>query len=40
VEGYPHSSNDPDGKRLDTLSVFRLLNYPGRPTRGSGEPTP
>jgi hypothetical protein len=31
VEGYAHPSGDPTGKRLDTLSVFRLLNYPGKP---------
>lgn len=29
VEGYAHPSTEP-GKRLDTLSVFRLLNYPGK----------
>jgi hypothetical protein len=28
VEGYPHPANDPAGKRLDTLSVFRLLHRP------------
>lgn len=25
VEGFPHPSNDPTGKRLDTLSVFRFV---------------
>ncbi len=25
VEGYVHQSNDPEGERMDTLSVFRLL---------------
>jgi hypothetical protein len=33
VEGYPHPSDDPSGKRLDTLSVFRFLNYPGKPEK-------
>ena len=36
VEGYAHPSNDPDGKRLDTLSVFRFLNYPGKPEPAAG----
>ena len=39
VEGYPHPSSDPTGKRLDTLSVINLVNYPGkqeRPRRGRG----
>jgi len=35
VEGYPHRSNDPEGKRLDTLSVFRFLDYP-KPEPGAG----
>lgn len=33
VEGYPHPSGDPAEKRLDTLSIFRFLNYPGQPAR-------
>ncbi len=40
VEGYPHPSNDPTGKRLDTLSVFRLLNRPSEPESSAGQPTP
>ena len=36
VEGYPHPSNDPEGKRLDTLSVFRFLTLPGQPETGAG----
>jgi len=31
VEGYSHDSGDPTGKRLDTLSVINLLDYPGKP---------
>jgi len=36
VEGYPHVG-DPSGGRLDTLSVIRLLDYPGKnpPRRSS-----
>lgn len=37
VEGYPHTSNDPEGKRLDTLSVFRFINHPAdRPQQSGG----
>ncbi len=31
VEGYPHPSSDP--KRMDTLSVINILNYPGKPEK-------
>lgn len=31
VQGYPHLSNDPPTGRLDTLSIFRVLDYPGKP---------
>ncbi len=30
AEGYIHPSGDPEGKRLDTFSVFRLHHYPGK----------
>jgi hypothetical protein len=33
VEGYPHPSSDPAGTRLDTLSVIKLVNYPGKPEK-------
>lgn len=36
VEGYPHPSNDPEGKRLDTLSVFRFLSAPTKQESGEG----
>jgi len=29
VQGYPHEQDDPKSKRLDTLSVINLLDYPG-----------
>lgn len=29
VQGYPHESDDPGSKRMDTLSVINLLDYPG-----------
>jgi hypothetical protein len=35
VEGYSHPSGDPMGKRLDTLSIFRLLHYPGQPEKSA-----
>lgn len=31
VEGYPHPTWDPSGKRMDTFSVINLLEYPGKP---------
>ncbi|GAC1344537.1 MAG: hypothetical protein NVSMB27_05640 [Ktedonobacteraceae bacterium] len=30
VQGYPHLQEDPGTKRLDTLSVINLLEYPGK----------
>lgn len=30
VQGYAHPSNDPAGKRLDTLSVINIVSYPGK----------
>ena len=33
VQGYPHESDDPEGKRMDTLSVINLLDYPGKPEK-------
>lgn len=33
VEGYPHLSSDPSAGRLDTLSVFRVLDYPDKPKK-------
>lgn len=30
VTGYPHPSNDPSGKRLDTFSVINFVSYPGK----------
>lgn len=33
VEGYLHRSNDPTGRRLDTISVFNLIAYPGKRER-------
>ena len=38
VEGYPHPSTDPAGKRLDTFSVINLVNYPGKPEKQSSRP--
>lgn len=32
VQGYPHEHDDPGSKRMDTLSVINLLDYPGKPT--------
>ena len=31
VEGYAHTRVDATGKRVDTLSVLHLVNYPGKP---------
>jgi hypothetical protein len=31
VQGFPHEQNDPDSRRLDTLSVINVLDYPGKP---------
>jgi hypothetical protein len=36
VEGYPHAG-DATKKRLDTLSVIALHEYPGRPNKQGGE---
>jgi hypothetical protein len=33
VQGYPHESDDPGSRRMDTLSVINLLDYPGRPPK-------
>lgn len=33
VQGYPHLQEDPGTKRLDTLSVINLLEYPGKPQK-------
>ncbi|HCF99667.1 MAG TPA: hypothetical protein DEV93_03895 [Chloroflexi bacterium] len=34
VEGYAHERQDRSGKRMDTLSVINVVNYPGKePTR-------
>ncbi len=30
AQGYPHLNEDPASKRMDTLSVINLLNYPGK----------
>lgn len=34
VSGYPHPSNDPSGKRLDTFSVINFVSYPGKQEKG------
>ena len=34
VTGYPHPSNDPSGKRMDTFSVINLVSYPGKQEKG------
>ncbi len=34
VEGYAHPSAEP-GRKLATLSVFRLLHYPGKPEKSA-----
>jgi hypothetical protein len=34
VEGYAHPSTEP-GRKLPTLSVFRLLHYPGKPEKAT-----
>jgi hypothetical protein len=31
VQGYPHERSDPASKRMDTLSVINVLDYPGKP---------
>ncbi len=33
IQGYAHASADPARKRLDTLSVINILNYPGKPEK-------
>lgn len=33
LQGYPHESDDPGNKRMDTLSVINLLDYPGKPEK-------
>lgn len=35
VEGYPHLSGDPSGKRMDTLSVINIVQYPGKLQKGT-----
>jgi hypothetical protein len=30
VQGYPHEYDDPEKKRMDTLSVINLVDYPGK----------
>jgi len=30
VQGFPHLQDDPGSKRMDTLSVINLLDYPGK----------
>lgn len=30
VQGFPHEQSDPNSRRLDTLSVINLLDYPGK----------
>lgn len=30
LQGYPHEHDDPGSKRMDTLSVITLLDYPGK----------
>jgi hypothetical protein len=31
LQGYPHEQSDPASKRMDTLSVINVLDYPGKP---------
>jgi hypothetical protein len=31
VQGYPHENDHPGSRRMDTLSVINLLDYPGKP---------
>jgi hypothetical protein len=31
VQGYPHETDNPDSKRMGTLSVINVLDYPGKP---------
>jgi hypothetical protein len=31
LQGYPHEKSDPGSKRMDTLSVINVLDYPGKP---------
>ena len=38
AQGYLHPSRNPE--RLSTLSVFHLINYPGKPTKTSETPHP
>jgi len=33
VQGFPHQTDDPGSKRMDTLSVINLLDYPGKPQK-------
>jgi len=33
VQGYPHETDDPGSRRMDTLSVINFLDYPGRPPK-------
>jgi len=30
VQAYPHENDDPASKRMDTLSVINVLDYPGK----------
>jgi hypothetical protein len=30
VQGYPHIQDDPGSKRMDSLSVINLVDYPGK----------
>jgi hypothetical protein len=32
VQGYPHIQDDPGSKRMDSLSVINLVDYPGKGT--------
>lgn len=32
VQGFPHERPNTDTRRLDTLSVINILDYPGKPT--------
>lgn len=32
VQGYLHEQDDPGSRRLDTLSVINVIDYPGKPT--------
>lgn len=33
IQGYPHPSDDLNGKRLDTFSVINIVHYPGKEER-------